>query len=249
MDKNQKVYGVIMAAGKGTRMNATDIPKVMFPVNGRPMVRYVYDAMRSVADEIVMVVGFQGEKIIDEFKDEPVKFVWQKEQLGTAHSALQAESLLRGKDGVVIITNGDHPLYTAASFTDMAQAVMNEGYTLVIRSAVEDKHTSYGRVVRDTSGRVTGIVEAKDATAEQQAIREKNCGIYVAKADWVWPALKKIQPSSVSEEYYITDLVELAIKDGEPVEAMPIESPEEISGVNTPEELAEIEAILNSRAQ
>jgi len=244
MTNNVPIYAVIMAAGQGKRINAQDIPKVLYPVCGKPMLRYVYDAIKPVADEVIIITGFQGKKVEAEMSGEKVKFAHQAERKGTAHAAMQAEKLLKGGDGIVLIINGDGPLFSELTFRELARRITEDGYTLAIESAIEDDHPAYGRVLRDAEGKVIGIREAKDATPEELKIREKNPGIYAVKNSWLWPALKKIKKSKVSGEYYITDLVEIAIHGGEKVEAIPMKDPREIKGVNTIEELREVEEIL-----
>lgn len=247
MNNKTPIYAVIMAAGQGKRINAKDLPKVLYPVCGRPMLRYVYDAIKSVADEVIIITGFQGEKVEAEMKGEKVRFAHQAEQSGTAHAVARAEKILKGKDGIVLITNGDGPLFSTRTFRELASRITEDGYTLAVESAIEDDHSTYGRVLRDGKGRVIGIREAKDATPEELKIREKNPGIYAVKNDWLWGALKKISKSKFSGEYYITDLVEIAIREGKSVEAIPMQDPREIKGVNTIEELHEVEGILGCR--
>ncbi len=247
MSKKAPIYAVIMAAGQGKRINAQDIPKVLYPVCGRPMLRYVYDAIRPIADEVIIITGFQGHKVEAEMGGDKVKFARQAEQKGTAHAVMQAEKFLKGKDGIILITNGDGPLFSTRTFRELASRITEDGYTLAIESAIEDKHPAYGRVLRDDKSKVIGIREAKDASPKELKIREKNPGIYAVKNDWLWKALKKINKSKVSGEYYITDLVEIAIREGQKVEAIPMQDPREIKGVNTIEELHEVEEILGCK--
>ena len=247
MTNNKPIFAIIMAAGQGKRINAQDIPKVLYPVCGRPMLRYVYGAIKNLADEVVIVTGYQRTKVEAEMAGEKVKFAHQAKQLGTAHAVLQAEELLKGKEGIVLIANGDGPLFTEATFRELFRDVASNGYTLAISSAIEDDHPSYGRVLRDKRGKVLGIREAKDASPEELKIKEKNPGIYAVKSGWLWPALKKINKSKVTDEYYITDLVEIAVGEGREVEAIPMKNPCEIQGVNTLEELHRVEEVLGCR--
>ena len=240
----KNIYAIILAAGKGTRMNATDIPKVMFPVAGKPMIRYVLSTVQKITKNIYVIVGFQGQKVIDELKGENITFVWQRRQLGTAHAVAQARKYLQGKSGFVLVTNGDHPLFSTPSIKVLIKKAMSAGEKLVFASAIEDNHTAYGRVLRDKKDNVQGIVEAKDATPAQLKIREKNPGMYLIDNKWLWSAIKRINKSKVSGEYYVTDLVELALKDKVGVGAYPIKNPNEMKGINTPQELKEVENII-----
>jgi bifunctional UDP-N-acetylglucosamine pyrophosphorylase/glucosamine-1-phosphate N-acetyltransferase len=245
--KKIPVYAVIMAAGQGKRINAQDIPKVLYPVCGRPMLRYVYDAVKNIADEVIIITGYQGQKVEAEMNGQKAKFAHQAERLGTAHAVRQAEKLLKGKEGIVLIANGDGPLFTESTFRKLIGDVAGNNYVLAINSAVEDDHPAYGRVLRDEQQKVIGIREAKDASPTELKIREKNPGIYAVKNDWLWPALAKIKKSKVTGEYYITDLVEIAIVEGRRVEAIPMKNPREIKGINTLEELHEVEEILGCK--
>ncbi len=241
----KEVFSVILGGGKGTRLNCVDCPKVLLEVAGRPMIRYVYDAVKQVSDKIVVITGFHGEKLEEELKNEPVEFAHQAEQLGTAHALAQAESMLKGKEGITLVVNGDGPLVTKEVFQKLISEMETGKYTIVFSSVLEDEHPAYGRVVRDANGEVTGVVEAKDATEEQSKIREKNVGIYAIDNAWLWPALKKIEKSSVSGEYYITDLVKIALDEGKKVEAVAEDDTNVIKGINTIEELREVEGIIS----
>lgn len=239
----QDIYAVVLAGGKGKRLNCIDCPKVLINVGGRPMIRHVIAEVKKVTKNIVVITGFCGEKVEQELKNDNVLFAHQAKQLGTAHAAAQASRLLKNKDGIVLIINGDHPLLDAGTLRQMTEA-MKSGLTLAIVSAVENNHVAFGRVLRDKNNKVIGVIEAKDATPEQLKIKEKNIGFYAAQSKWLWGALKRINKSKVTGEYYITDLVDIAIKDGEPVEAVKIKNLDAIKGINTPEELKEVEGII-----
>lgn len=245
----KNIYAIILAAGKGTRMNATDVPKVMFSVAGKPMIRYILSAVKQITNQIYVIVGFQGQKVIDELKSEKVTCVWQRRQLGTAHAVLQVQKYLQNKSGAVLIVNGDHPLFRVLTFNNLIKQKHKSGEKLVFASAIEDNHKMYGRVLRDKDNNVTDIIEAKDATPEQLEIREKNPGVYLVDNAWLWSAIKRIKKSKVSGEYYVTDLVKLALKDKVGVGAYPMDNPNEIKGINTPEELREVEKIIRKKKE
>lgn len=241
------IYAVILAGGKGKRLNCTNCPKVLIDVAGRPMLCYVFDAVKKVADKIIIITGFQGDKVKKEMAGEKVEFAHQAEQLGTAHALAQADKLLKGKNCNVLVVNGDGPLFTPRTFQKLIDEMERDGYVLVFSSVVEDNHPAYGRVLRDENGKVTDIIELKDATEEEKKVREKNVGIYVVDNKWLWPALKKINKSSISGEYYITDLVKIALREGKNIEAVQAEDQLVIKGINTPEELAEVEKIIKEK--
>lgn len=243
MSKKQ-VWGVILAGGKGTRLNCTDRPKVMVEICGMPIIRYVINALRKVTKNIIIITGFMGEKITVALKGEAVQFAHQKEQLGTAHALMQAETILKNKEGIVLVVNGDGPLFTKEVFTPLIEAMETGKYTLVFSSVVESQHLEYGRVIRNQENKVVDIVEAKDANIEQKAVKEKNVGVYAVDNSWLWSALKEIKKSSASGEYYITDLVKIALAQKKNVEAILSPNVQATLGVNTPEELKQIEQIF-----
>lgn len=243
MNNQAPVYAIIMAGGQGKRINAKDLPKVLYPISGRPMLSYVYDAIKSVADEVVIVTGFQGKKVEAAMKGKPVKFAHQAEQLGTAHAVQQAEKILKGRDGMILVTNGDHPLFSRETFAGLIDYFEENQFDLVLVSATEDDHPAFGRVLRNKR-KVIGVREAKDATPAELKIREKNAGIYLIRSLWLWKALKKIKKSKVTGEYYITDLIEIAIAENKKVGAFPLKDPREIKGINTLAELKEVEQIM-----
>lgn len=168
---------VILAAGKGTRMKS-DLPKVMHKVCGRPMIEYVLDAVRGAgAEEIVVVAGFGGDLVARTVRDR-AQVVYQHQQLGTAHALLQAAPLLAGFPGTILVACGDTPLVTAGTLARLAAAHAAAGARATVLTACLEDPTGYGRVIRDKGGRVQKIVEQRDATPGELAVREVNTGIY-----------------------------------------------------------------------
>lgn len=252
MINGKKVFAVIMAAGKGTRIGATDKPKVMFEVAGRPIIGWAIEPFvelkkKGLIDRVITIVGFFGNQVID-YLGEKSEFVWQKEQLGTGHAVKQAEELIGNEEGITLIVNGDHALYSAMTFEKMIKAVAGKNLTLgfaVVNS--QTRFGSYGRVLRDKNGKVAGVMEVPEATEEQKAIPERSINLFVADNQWLFGVLPKIKQSSVKGEYYIVDIVKFAIDEGKKVEAIEIENEDEALGINTHEDREETEKILAAR--
>ncbi len=237
---------VILAAGKGTRMKS-DLPKVLHPLAGRPMIAYSLDLARAVGEmPPVVIVGHGAEEVMAAVGPEAT-FVVQREQLGTGHAVMQAESVLAGEAEQVLVFAADMPLLTASTLRRLVLRQEETGAAVVMLSVVADDPRGFGRVVRDEDGRPLAIVEEAEATPEQKAIRELNAGVYCFQADWLWPALHRIQPSPRKGEYYLTDLVGMAVDEGRRVEVVVAESPEEALGVNTRVHLAEAEGVVRRR--
>lgn len=232
----RNIQAIILAGGKGTRLNAKQIPKVLYPVNGRPMVSYVVLMLKNfgIASPI-MVVGFQGQKVIEAFGRQ-VRYVWQRQRLGTGHAVAQAKDLLAGKSGITYVLNGDHPFFKVKTLQAMGKVRKDTGATIVI-AVYELPNFPYGRVILDQQGFVKRIVEEKNATEEEKKILLKNIGLYLFDNNWLWQALPRLKKDSISGEYYITDLIELAVRQGRKVAPASITDPIEAIGINTPANL------------
>ncbi len=241
-----KLAAVVLAAGQGTRMKSA-LPKVLHPVAGVPMVQHSLASAAAVTDATpVLVVGHGSEQVRAEVGDR-ARYALQEQQLGTGHAVRQAESLLR-EDGItdVLVTYADMPLLRAETLQGLVTKHSQSGATITMLTvALPDPH-GFGRVVRDDAGRVVAIVEESDCTPTQRAIRELNAGMYCFKASWLWPSLAQLRPSPKGE-YYLTDLVGLAVAGGEPVADCETLDPEELLGINTRVHLAEAEAVMRRR--
>jgi bifunctional UDP-N-acetylglucosamine pyrophosphorylase/glucosamine-1-phosphate N-acetyltransferase len=252
MINNKKIFVVLMAAGKGTRIGACDKPKVMFEVANKPIIGwsvapFIELKESGLVDRIITVVGFLGNQVIDYLGDKS-EYVWQKDQLGTAHAVRQAEALLLGENGLTLITNGDHALYTAKTFEKIINHAAKSGATLTfatVKSA--DRFPSYGRVVRDDSNKVISVIEVPEASEAQLKIEEKSPSIFVVDNQWLFESLPKIPMSPVKKEYYVNTIVEMAISEGEKVETIEIEDIDEALGINTLEDKTEVEKVLKAR--
>ncbi|RKI30180.1 UDP-N-acetylglucosamine diphosphorylase/glucosamine-1-phosphate N-acetyltransferase [Corallococcus sp. AB004] len=239
---------VVLCAGKGTRMKS-EKAKVLHPILGRPLCAYpLKRALELGATHVVPVVGHQAaeveKSIRSHFPDAPLRFALQKEQRGTADAVKAAEDALKGHDGRVLILYGDVPLLRKETLQSLLAAHDAAGGVLALVSTTLEDPTGYGRVIRE-AGKVARIVEHKDCTPEQRAVKECNAGIYSVDAAFLWKALAEIKPVNAQGEYYLTDLVEMAAKLG-PVGAVDADATE-TAGVNDKVELAARARVLQQR--
>jgi bifunctional UDP-N-acetylglucosamine pyrophosphorylase/glucosamine-1-phosphate N-acetyltransferase/UDP-N-acetylglucosamine pyrophosphorylase len=240
---SNSVLAIVLAAGKGTRMRS-ELPKVLFPVCGRPMVRWVVEALRTAGvQRQVVVVGYRADLVQAELAGQPgVEFAEQKEQLGTGHAVMTCRTQLSEHAGPVCIVTGDSPMLQPSSIQTLVKAQMAEAAACVIGTVRRDDPTGYGRILRDAAGQFTGIVEEKDSTPEEKAIREINVSTYVFNAaDLLW-SLDQLRADNSQREYYITDCPGLLLAAGKRVTALPVLKPCESLGVNNLDELAAVEA-------
>ena len=243
--KKPKIDVIILAAGMGTRMKSK-IPKVLHPLLGKPMVEYIFDAVRGIcADPPLVVVGSKAEQVKKALGNK-ARYVLQEPQLGTAHAVMMARDVLRGKSDIVLVANADFPLITAETYALLVRAHLENKSKMTISTVFADEPRGFARILRSGDGSVVGIVEEKAATPEQLKITELNSNPYCFDADWLWGALDRVQKSAVGE-YYITDLVEIAFKEGETVSAVEIEDRDEAIGINTRVHLAETSKIVQRR--
>lgn len=245
----KETVALILAAGKGTRMHS-DCAKVLHPICGKPMLSYSLAAVEGLpCDRILAVIGHQAERIQEVFAAARVEWVVQSQQLGTAHAVLCALPRLTGFTGTVLICCGDTPLLTAETLRTFLERHHETGVDLSVLTMVLGEPGSYGRILRDSRGRVKGIVEAKDARVEQRGIHEVNTGIYCARADLLHAVIPSIGNANSQGEYYLTDLVNRAVEQDWKVETLVAAEPQEFLGVNTRDELAAAAAVISLRLQ
>jgi bifunctional UDP-N-acetylglucosamine pyrophosphorylase/glucosamine-1-phosphate N-acetyltransferase len=237
---------VILAAGEGTRMKS-DLPKVLHPLVGRPLVTYALEAARQLTDRPPLLVVGHGAEAVVEAAGEDVTAVTQGEQLGTGHAVLQARDALAGLADLVLVSYADMPLLTADTLGRLVEVQRGNPGPITMLTLVRENPRGFGRVVRDENGAVVEIVEEAVATPEQLAIRELNAGVYSFDAGWLWEHVGEIPLSLPKEEYYLTDLVGMAAAEGREVEAVVAEDPDETLGINTRVDLADAERLLRRR--
>ncbi len=187
-----KITAVLLAAGQGTRMKS-DLPKVLHPLCGRPMLWHVLEALKSAANEKPVVVVGHGAEAVQNYLGDSADCVLQEPQLGTGHAAMQAEPLLKGKTDLVIVTYADMPLLRGETFQQLVETQRNNPGPLTLLTVIADDPRGFGRIVRKPDGTVQAIVEEYVATPEQQQIKELNVGAYCFQADWLWGALHRIE--------------------------------------------------------
>lgn len=239
---------VVLAAGKSTRMKSA-LPKVLHEVGGRPMINYVLDAAREAGvKRLVVIVGHQAEAVKQALAGQPdVEFALQAEQKGTGHAVMQARENLKDNNGPVFVLTGDAPLMRTESFRALLADFAERKAACVIGTAETENNFGLGRIVRNGAGDFVKIVEQKDATPEEQKIREINVGCYVFDSRKLFQALDQIQPNNVQKEYYLTDCCGILKAAGEPVIASPRLDIIEALGVNTRAELARVHEALQQR--
>ncbi|MEL6740804.1 MAG: NTP transferase domain-containing protein [Planctomycetota bacterium] len=252
---DRSLEAIILAAGKGTRMQS-DLPKVCHEVGGRPMVCAVVDAcLEAGCTRVVAVVGYKQELVRAALADygERVAFAEQPEQLGTGHAVRCAAPAFEaggagdraGRD--VFVLCGDGPLIRPATLATMLERHRSRGASATLATAVLEDSTGYGRIVRDDTGRFCRIVEQKNASAEELAIREVNPSYYCFDAGDLFDALERVERNGLTGEYYVTDVPELLLAGGRGVEVIDAVPPEDVLSINTLEHLAQVDQIYRER--
>lgn len=239
--KSQQPLAVVLAAGQGTRMKS-DLPKVLFPVAGRPMIDYVVDALLGGGVErIVVVVGYRGDDVRKHLSARPsIEFVEQTERLGTGHAVQMARPILRTHRGPVVIVAGDSPLLQSESVRKLLQEFAR-GSGCLLGTLHKANPQGLGRIVRDAAGEFAGIVEEKDATPEQRQLTEVNMSTYVFDCEALLYALDHLKNDNRQNEFYLTDCPAILRAAGKVVQALPILQPCESLSINTLDELAVVE--------
>jgi bifunctional UDP-N-acetylglucosamine pyrophosphorylase/glucosamine-1-phosphate N-acetyltransferase len=236
---------VLLAAGEGTRMKSR-IPKILHPILGQPMVWYAFQAVRSSAGRKPVVVIGQGAEGVKDVLGNEVEYCVQVERLGTGHAVQQTESLLRGKTDNVLVTYGDMPLIKSNTLERVVASMQDYQGPLSMLTVMADDPRGFGRIIRGQDGNVIEIVEEIDASPEQLAVRELNPGVYCFNSRWLWESLKKVQLSSKGE-YYLTDLVSIAVNEGHQVQTITVSDRTEMIGINTRAHLAEVALVMQDR--
>jgi bifunctional UDP-N-acetylglucosamine pyrophosphorylase / glucosamine-1-phosphate N-acetyltransferase len=239
---------VVMAAGQGTRMKS-ELPKVLMPVCGRPMIDYVLDALVAGGmDRIIVVVGYRSETVKAALAGrDRIEFALQKEQLGTGHAVMMCRELLTDHDGPVMVIAGDSPMTQSHTVTKLLDEYDARRTSCILGTIENENPTGMGRIVRDEAGEFQAIVEEKDATEEQRRISEVNMSYYVFDCCELLDALGSLRDDNAQGEYYITDVPGLLKGAGKSVQALPVLEACEAMGVNTLEDLAAVEKRMGGR--
>lgn len=243
---SEQVKAVVLAAGKGTRLQQEGItlPKVMRLAAGRPLLSYVLEALDFLPrEDTVLVVGYQKEAVLAAYPDYPA--AEQAQQLGTGHAVQCAAGELAGFDGHVLVCCGDMPLMKRETYQSLVDTHLREGNLCTLLSGRSEEELSYGRIVRDGQGRFARIVEDKDCTPEEKTIRELNAGVYLFHAPELMACLSQLRCDNAQGEYYLTDVPALLLAQGGKVGVCDSCTPVEMLGVNTPAQLAAVEKELS----
>ena len=243
-----KIKAVVLAAGKGTRMQdeASDAPKVMRQVCGKPMIWYVLDALSFIDKrDIIIVVGYKKEDVIACFGG--YTFAVQEEQLGTGHATMAAQAELAGFDGAVLICCGDMPLIMHETYESLLREHLRQENDCTILTSETTRLLPFGRIVRDEKGGFSNIVEDKDCTQDQLRITELNTGLYVFSAQLLLTSLKELKAENAQGEYYLTDIPAIMRATGAKVGTFKQSLDDGIIGVNTLEQLVQVEGIIKQR--
>lgn len=244
------VKSIILAAGKGTRMKS-DMPKVLHTIFEKTLLGYVIDAVNNtgIADENFVIVGHQAERVEEYINKnyDNAKCVLQSPQLGTGHAVSMALPYLKDFDGEVIILCGDTPLITSETIKEFVEAHRNLKSDITVMSAIFENPTNYGRIIRNSNNTLNSIVEEKDATLEQKAVKEINAGIYCLNWAKIKPAFSQLKTNNAQGEYYLTDIIKWGNEQNLSVNAYTLKDNEEIYGINSKANLAEATKLLNRK--
>ena len=240
-----KTSALVLAAGAGTRMKSST-PKVAHAIMNKPLVRWVIDAAKGAGvDSVVSVVG-HGRDIVEPLVSDTTVVV-QEEQLGTAHAVRIAQSAFDTKEGSLVVLTGDSPLITSETICSLIETQQSEKAAVAVLTMKQDDPFGYGRIIRDDSGCVCGIVEQKDCTEEQASITECNSGFYCFDQAVLLMFWKQFLTNNAQNEYYLTDVLAIAYKRGMKVIGIEADDPSECLGVNSRSQLAEATAVLQQR--
>jgi UDP-N-acetylglucosamine diphosphorylase/glucosamine-1-phosphate N-acetyltransferase len=244
MNSNNKnaLAVAILAAGKGTRMES-DLPKVLHKVGGKPMVSHVIQrAVELGAEKIVSIIGYQHELVKETIGNEPTQFAIQLEQLGTGHAVLQCASQLSEFDGSILVLSGDVPLISYDTLQNLLETHNTSATKATLLSAIVDDATGYGRVIRNLQGNLDRIVEHKDANEDELNVNEMNAGIYVFDCKTLFELLPQVGNNNSQGEYYLPDVLSLILDQGGKVAIEKTNNITEIQGVNTLQQLKDLDA-------
>ncbi len=243
---SNEIKAVVLAAGKGTRLQTEGItlPKVMRLAAGRPLLSYVLDALSFLPrEDIILVVGYQKQDVLEAYPDYPA--AEQAEQLGTGHAVQCAAGELAGFEGHVLVCCGDMPLMKRETYESLVRTHLEQGNLCTLLSGRSEEELPYGRIIRDGAGNFARIVEDKDCTPEEKAVRELNAGVYLFRAPELLECLGQLRCDNAQKEYYLTDVPALLLAKGGRVGVCDSCTPVEMLGVNTPAQLAEVERLLS----
>ena len=238
---NSSLATIILAAGKGTRMNS-DTPKVLHEIGGHPMILHVVNTAESLdADKIIAVLGYKYKMVQNALKNKSIYYTLQKKQLGTAHAVLQCQSLLKNFDGNILVLYGDAPIIQKLTLSKLIDThEKTKAWCTILTTNLPDP-AGYGRIIRNQNQSLIKIVEEKDATDKERAVTEVNSGFYVFDSQILFRLLPLVKNNNLQNEYYLPDVINLIIEEKGKVAIDKIKNYIEIQGVNNLEQLAEVD--------
>ena len=243
---NKPLAAVILAAGKGTRMDS-DLPKILHKVGGKAMIVHVIHTAKNLGTEkIILVLGYKYEIVKKALENESVECVLQLKQLGTAHAVMQSQDLLSDFEGNMLILYGDVPLIKIETLSRLMEVHEKEGAWSTILTTDLPDPTGYGRIIRNPDQSLMKIVEEKDATDEERKVPEINSGIYVFDAQILFRILPLVGNNNIQNEYYLPDVLNLIIQEKGKVAIDKINNYIEIQGVNNTEQLTEVKKLYEN---
>lgn len=236
---------IILAAGEGTRFNS-ETPKVLYALHGKPILQYILDAVNSAGvARPVVVIGHKANEV-KKFLKGKAKVVFQKRRLGTADAVKVAKSALSPSEDILVLY-GDVPLIKSETIRSLIREHKSSGASCTLLVARLSEPAAYGRIVRDSSGNIEGIIEHKEATPEQKRIDEINVGVYCFKRRELFDAIQKVKKSKVKKEYYLTDLIAIFAAEDKKISSVETNDPDEAIGINSREDLAKVFSVLKER--
>jgi bifunctional UDP-N-acetylglucosamine pyrophosphorylase / glucosamine-1-phosphate N-acetyltransferase len=238
---------IILAAGQGKRMKSAS-PKVTHALGGKPLLLHVLDTARRLdPGQVTIIIGHGAEAVKQVYPNDDVEWVVQEQQLGTAHAVLCAKNGFGAFNGDILILSGDVPLISERTLKAMIHCHRERNAALTLLTALLKEPRGYGRILRQAGGQIEGIVEERDAMGAQKQIEEVNAGIYVASAPFLFPALRALNNNNEQAEYYLPDAVTIGLRQGKRIATVMVDDPCEVMGINTREELAQMEKTLQER--
>ena len=241
-----KTNAIILAAGKGTRMKS-NYPKVLHKILDKPMIMHVIDNLKKAnVSNIISVIGYQAELVKEIVQDES-NCVYQNEQLGTGHAIMMIQDLLKNQDGLTIIICGDTPLITSKTINSLIDYHLQQKNSATILTGILDDALSYGRILRDETGRVAGIVEFKDANDQEKEIKEFNTGTYIFDNKKLFELLSQLDNNNAQKEYYLTDIIAIMYQNNLKIDGCILDDLEETIGINDRKTLAYAQKIMQRK--
>jgi UDP-N-acetylglucosamine diphosphorylase/glucosamine-1-phosphate N-acetyltransferase len=244
-EKSRKKAAIILAAGKGVRMKS-DLPKVLHEINGRPMILFLAETLQKMDFErVVAVVGYKKDLVVKALKDYDFEFAVQEDQLGTGHAVMMAEEAMNGFEGDVFVLAGDVPFLREETIAGLHKVHMEADAVATVLTSEPPDPSGYGRVIRNNAGLVEKIIEHKDCSSEELKIGEINTGTFVFDSRELFEGLKHIDNRNAQGEYYLTDLMEVFLKQGKKTAAYKTDDYREALGINSREQLKELAKAYN----